>query len=134
VLESIRAFGQSALAIRPPSILGVLLAHYSSEDVRKRIVFPVDFDAIHGFEPDDSGEQNLWAGRSGVFAIDIVPYAPPQAPELTVIARPTGWLARSLTRDGFRLSQSVPASPWHNLGGVFTPMSHEDTLMLHAQR
>jgi hypothetical protein len=118
------------------SLFVLPLAHYSSEDVRSRIVFPIDFAAIHAFEPDDSGEQNLWAGRNGVFAIRITPYDASLFPadELTLIARPGGWLAHNLTRDGYRLAEPAANPAWQNLGGVFTPLAHQDTRLLTATR
>jgi hypothetical protein len=118
------------------SLFVLPLAHYSSDDVRDRIVFPIDFDAIHRFEPDDSGEQNLWAGRDGIFPIRIVAYDPAlfSAPSLTVIARPGGWLTHSLTVDGFHLDRPAPDPAWQRLGGVFTPMAHPETRILSANR
>ena len=117
------------------SLFVLPLAHYSSEAVRARIVFPIDFDDIHAYERDDSGEQNLWAGRDGgLFPMRIVPNAPSTSPTLTVIARPTGWLAHTLAAEGFHLDESAPDPAWQNLGGVFTPMAHEDTRLLTAHR
>jgi hypothetical protein len=117
------------------SLFVLPLAHYSGEDVRARTVFPIDFDAIHRFEPDDSLEQNLWAGRNGIFPVRIVPYnSPPlEGQELTVIARPGGWLARRLASDGFLLDGSAPDPAWQRLGGVFTPMAHDGTGLLLAR-
>jgi hypothetical protein len=118
------------------SLFALPLAHYSSEQVRARIVFPIDFVAIHSLEPDDSGEQNLWAGRSGVFPIRITTYDRSLFPSrvLTFIARPSGWLAHSLTHDGYRLEEPAANPAWQNLGGVFTPLAHEDTRLLTATR
>ena len=100
--------------------------------MRGRIVFPIDFDAIHKMEPDDSGEQNLWAGRDGIFPIRITPYATPSTP-LIVIARPNGWLAHRLAADAIPLADiTTPADALNleNLGGIFTPMAHESTRLL----
>jgi hypothetical protein len=117
------------------SLFVLPLAHYSSEDVRERIVFPIDFDAIHRFEPDDSLEQNLWAGRGNVFRVRIIPYSclPLEGKEFTVIARPGGWLARSLSGDSMLLNDSTPDPAWQELGGVFTPMAHDGTSLLLAR-
>jgi hypothetical protein len=118
------------------SLVVLPLAFYSAEDVRRRIVFPIDFEAIHRYEADDSGEQNLWAGRFGVFPIRIVAYDASGFGngEFTVVARPGGWLGRRLGADGFRLQQLEPDAAWQQLGGVFTPMDHEDTRLLRAMR
>jgi len=114
------------------SLFVLPLAYYSSEQVRARIVFPIDFDAIHRFEPDDSGEQNLWAGRDGVFPVEIVRYDRTlfAGREFILIARPGGWLAQRLGGDGFGLARTgAPGddSGWQRLGGVFTPMAHQGT-------
>jgi hypothetical protein len=118
------------------SLFVLPLAHYSADDVRARIVFPIDFDAIHRFEPDDSGEQNLWAGREGLFPVRIVAYDSSAfvGRDLTLIARPTGWLAQTLARDGFDLGQPDDNPAWQGLGGVFTPLAHEDTRLFHAHQ
>jgi len=131
----------AALPARQPivvadSLFVLPLAHYSSAEVRARIVFPIDFDAIHRFESDDSGEQNLWAGRYGIFPIRIVPYSPSlfAGTQPTVIARESGWLTHNLAYDGYTLSEFAPDSAWQDLGGVFTPLAHEDTRLLSATR
>jgi hypothetical protein len=114
------------------SSLSLPLAHYAP-DLQPRLIFPVDFAAIHASEPDDSGEQNLWAGHNGIFPIRIVPYPQALPPAFTLITRPNGWLATRLSVDGYRLSVSNPA-PWPDLGGVFTPLAHADTRLLTARR
>jgi hypothetical protein len=118
------------------SLFVLPLAHYSSDAVRARIVFPIDFDAIHRSEPDDSGEQNLWAGRNGIFPVRIVPYDSPFLAEhaLTVIARPGGWLTSRLARSGFHLTDESSDANWQDVGGVFTPMAHEETRLLQVER
>jgi hypothetical protein len=114
------------------------LAYYSPKEMRDRIVFPIDFDAIHRKEKDDSGEQNLWAGRDGVFPIRIVAYDPSifAVPRLTLISRYRGWVPTLLARDGFTLSGEDLTWPqtytWQQLGGVFTPMAHEETRILNV--
>ncbi len=105
------------------------LAFYSKEDVRRRIVAPIDFAAIHRMEKDDSGEENLWAGREGLWPIKVARFGEVRvAPGDVVIAREGGWLAESVRGRGFRLEE-VPGGEWDRLGGVFTPMGHEGTRM-----
>jgi hypothetical protein len=118
------------------SLFVLPLAHYSSEQVRARIVFPIDFDAIHAIEPDDSIEENLWAGRNGIFPIQVVAYDSSWfgSRDLTVIARPNGWLTRRLTRDGFHLSQPDDNFPWQGVGGVFTSLDRFETRLFLASR
>lgn len=121
------------------SSLALPLAHYASPELRARLVFPIDFAAIHAWEPEDSGEQNLWAGRNGLFPLRIVPYSPDLAagrPSI-VIARPGGWLARKLAFDGLALSNITSpedSTLLGGVGGVFTPMDHEDTRLLAPVR
>ncbi len=133
------------------SLLVLPLYFYSDPVARTKIVFPVDFDAIHHFEADDSGEQNLWAGRNGVFPFPIVPLddvrfgrytparlvpaelrIPPVAPtrcwsDLTVLARPGGWLATGMRERGFQLAEDDGYRRWEQLGGVFTSLAHFET-------
>ena len=111
------------------SLFVLPLAHYSTDGVRARILFPIDFDAIHVHEPDDSIEQNLWAGRNGIFPITIVAYDRSlfAGRELTLIARPDGWLAHRLISDCFHLSQPDHNPAWQHVGGVFTSLDHDET-------
>lgn len=111
------------------------LAQYGGPELRDRLVFPIDFVAIHASEPDDSGEQNLWAGRDGVFPFRIVSYSAAMArtPPALVIARPNGWLRQELSRDGMALTDVTTADQEKligKLGGVFTPMIHPETRLL----
>jgi len=123
------------------------LVFYSDRAVRRLLWFPVDFEAIHRYEKDDSGEQNLWAGRDGVFwlrigAMSEVPFFPairsdwfPQCPDnLTVIARPDGWLAEAVKQRGFSLRTIGDTADWDRVGGVFTAMSHPETRILLARQ
>jgi hypothetical protein len=117
------------------SSLALPLAHYGDSGLRERLVFPIDFPAIHALETEDSGEQNLWAGRDGVFPFRIVPYsaALAQTRPALVIARPNGWLTQDLRRDGLSLLEVTSADQKRllgDLGGVFTPMVHERTRLL----
>lgn len=114
--------------------------YYSDGETRRRILFPVDFDAIHQFEADDSGEQNLWAGREIVFPFQIAALRKGAALRQgdVLVARPDGWLARSLEYRGdgpYRTGEQVVygSADWYRVGGVFTPMAHEGTRILMAK-
>jgi hypothetical protein len=114
------------------SLLVLPLAHYAPS-LQPRLIFPIDFAAIDASEPDDSGEQNLWAGRNGVFPVHIVPYRRDLLPPaFALVARPNGWLATRLTADGYRLSGAAD-QPWPDLGGVFTPLAHQETRLFSAR-
>ena len=135
--EAARVSGNRPIVVAD-SLFVLPLAYYSPEEMRARIIFPIDFDAIHRAEKDDSGEQNLWAGRDGVFPIRIVPYDPSifTVPGLTVVSRYRGWVPQRLVGNGFTLSGEAltwsQAYLWEQLGGVFTPMAHEETRILTA--
>jgi hypothetical protein len=129
----VRTADPAAPILLADSSLSLPLAYYGPE-LRSRLVVPIDFAAIHAGEPDDSGEQNLWAGRNGVFPIRVVPYHPETLPAaFTVLARPNGWLADRLSSGGYAIS-SPDAAAWPDLGGVFTPLAHDDTRLLVASR
>jgi len=107
---------------------------YSSPGLRSQIVFPIDFDLIHRFASEDSGEQNLWAGRHGVFpaAIDKPAALIPPAAESILVADPNGWLAKTLQSEGFTLQQDPANVAWEQLGGVFTGLAHDETRVFFA--
>ncbi len=113
------------------SSLVLPLYFYSSPQVASRILFPIDFEAIHRLQADDSGEQNLWAGRYGVFPFPIVAFRPSFAHgEALVVARPDGWLANSLGQAGGVLRPTAAMPAWDRVGGVFSPMAHPETRFL----
>jgi hypothetical protein len=112
------------------------LYFYSDEEDRRRIFFPIDFNAIHRFEPDDSGEQNLWAGRDGVFPFKVATLRAGATlrPGDVLIGRPDGWLARTVAPQGVALRAAGEDLDWGRIGGVFTPMGHEATRILIVAR
>ena len=107
------------------------LSFYSAESVRARISFPIDFERIHQFEQDDSGEQNLWAGRKGVWPFPVIPFAQAdlRTPGLAVVGRPEGWLVQAVRAGGVFLTPDDGDwnNKWYAVGGVFTPMAHPET-------
>ncbi|MDP9038875.1 MAG: hypothetical protein M3O02_06305, partial [Acidobacteriota bacterium] len=118
------------------SNLALPLAHYSRPALAARLLYPIDFAAIHASEPDDSGEQNLWACRGGILPLRIVPYTQELAatPAL-VLSRPAGWLTQRLARDGARVREittPIQATLFGRLGGVFTPLAHDRTRLLSS--
>jgi hypothetical protein len=119
------------------SAFALPLYHYGSPVLKRRIVLPIDFDAIHRYEKDDSGEQNLWAGRrEAVWPFPVVLFQtsiPAGDMPLLIVGRPDGWLAHLLAAGGYRLQEQGDERPWQGLGGVFTPMGHSESRILHAQ-
>ena len=111
------------------SLILLPLDYYATPHLRSRIIFPIDFDAIHRFEPDDSGERNLWAGRNSVFTARIIPYSELNIHQpLTVISPddPTNWLLWSLEHDGATITPQPRPDQWDHLLGVFTNLAHDD--------
>ena len=113
------------------SAFALPLFFYSNRKVQAQMVFPIDFAAIHRYAAEDSGEQNLWAGRNGVFPFPVVPFStllPLQAEDL-LLARPDGGLAHDIQAAGGRVAvlPSRAEPMWNHLGGVFTPMGHAET-------
>jgi hypothetical protein len=131
-VEGIAAPGEPILV--GDSLVALALHFYSSPLVRDQIAFPVDFDAIHRTEHDDSGEQNLWGGRNGVFPIHIASPATllPPHEECILVGPPAGWLANDLRARGYDLREIPTAVPWNHLGGIFTPLAHEQTRLFLA--
>ena len=112
------------------------LHFYSPRDVRRLLFYPIDFAAIHATEADDSGEQNLWAGRDGVFWMRIcsVDKLPKPHEAYLIVSRPDGWLPRQLRADGAQISVIPDRQPgqWYGMGGVFSPMAHPETRLLRV--
>ena len=112
------------------------LFFYGDQSMKNRIIFPVDFAAIHRFERDDSGEENLWAGRAGVFPFPVVPLAQMQTPAW-MVGRPQGWLAETMQASGKTVSgvegqEAGWGADWDRVGGVFTPMAHPESRLLRV--
>ncbi len=119
------------------SLVVMPLWWYGSPALRDALRFPIDFELIHRTETDDSGEQNLWGGRHGVFpvAIDKPATMIPRGQELILVGGAEGWLARELRAEGFELTPESPvaAADGYALGGVFTPLAHPQTQVLFAR-
>lgn len=114
------------------SSLVLPLWFYSSLQTRNAIIVPIDFDAIHRYETDDSGEQNLWSGRQGIFPLAITLFSdlPPLNPGDLIIARPGGWLRKSLEAEGTVVEPLPENTQWVQLGGVSTPLGHFETRLM----
>jgi hypothetical protein len=156
--EASKQAGHGATILVADSSFVLPLHFYTEREVRRHLAFPIDFVAIDRLEKDDSGEHNLWGGRDGVFGLRIpemkdvwfdpatcevfwftVPWKretlPGNCREVEVlIGRPDGWLADALKDRGFQLSMTGDTTDWERVGGVFTPMAHEDTRIFLATK
>jgi len=105
------------------------------QTTREKVVFPIDFAAIHRYEQDDSGEQNLWAAGEDVFPFLVTDLNNALLDsDDAIVARPDGWLVRSLQARGIGLKSYGQDRNWGRVGGVFTPMAHAETrIMLESQ-
>jgi hypothetical protein len=109
----------------PDPLLVLTLHHYASAPIAARIVFPVDFPAIRHYRHDDSPEENLWAGRSSIYPLPIVPLANFQnsAGKYLIIASKRNWLLQDLGRHRYPVQQLPIKSGATHIGG-FTPLAH----------
>ena len=107
---------------------------YANGSARQRVVFPVDFPAIHRYEREDSGEQNLWAGGKPIvpFPVTTLDDALSGSPAMVVVGRPHGWLAESMRLRGFTLQVTGDRTNWGQVGGIFSPMAHPRSRMMVA--
>lgn len=126
--DEVAAAGGEGEVLVGDSSFALPLYFYSGAGVQGRMRFPVDFEAIHRLEPDDSGEENLWAGRRGVFPFPVVEFETVRTDVgEVVICRPGGWLAESIAARGVAMRMEDDGRFWGDTGGVFTPMAHPET-------
>ncbi len=123
VIETIPP-GANTIAV-PDSLLVLPLYYYSPENIRSRIVFPVDFEAIRKYKKEDSPEQNLWHGRETVFPVPIVPLQDFAAhnPNFLIVATMDNWLVFKLVADADPLRILPIFTDTKDIQG-FTPLCH----------
>lgn len=111
------------------SLLVVPLYHYAPPEVAKRIVFPLDFEAIHKYKHEDSLEQNLWNGR-GVFPMPIVSLQAMEhgIPNYLIVTTQWNWLLQKLEADGMP-AHELPVAPESSDIRGFTPLCHGDVFL-----
>lgn len=109
----------------PDSLLVLPLYHYAPANIRSRIVFPVDFDAIRKFKKEDSPEQNLWHGREGIYPVPIVPLSEfaARTPNYLIAGTMSNWLVFKLVADDQPLHILPIFTDTKDIQG-FTPLSH----------
>jgi hypothetical protein len=107
------------------SLLSLPLYFYSKPEVARRLVFPVDFEAIHRYKGEDSPEQNLWAGRNFVFPLPIVPLTEfeQSTPNFLIVTTKDNWILWRYAVQG-RAPRLLPILPRAGNIGGFTPLSH----------
>ncbi len=99
--------------------------HYAPPDLTARVVFPVDFPAIRLYRHDDSGEENLWAGRGWIYSVPIVPLADFQrtADQYVILGKDQNWMQRDLLVHRYPVWR-LPINAGAEAIGGFTPLCH----------
>jgi hypothetical protein len=105
------------------------LFHYSPPQVASRIVFPIDFDAIHKYKGEDSLERNFWSGRQ-VFPVPLVSMQQLEndMQNYLIVTTQGNWLLRQLEADGDP-ARTVPIYPDSRDIRGFTPLCHDQVFM-----
>lgn len=109
----------------PDSLLVLPLYHYAPANIRSRIVFPVDFDAIRKYKKEDSPEQNLWHGRETVFPVPIILLSDFDArhPNYLIASTMDNWLVFKLVAEDDPLRILPIFTDTKDIQG-FTPLCH----------
>lgn len=105
-------------------LLALTFRHYAPAWLASRVVFPVDFPAIRTFRHDDSPEENLWAGRTMLYSIPILPLASFQhsAGKYLIIGKDGNWLVEDLRAHGYPVRRLPIDTHAKEIGG-FTPLA-----------
>jgi hypothetical protein len=123
VRDSLPATGTLAVS---DSLLALPLYYYSPPQIAKRIVFPIDFEAIRRYKKEDSPEQNLWAGRN-LYPIPVLPLwqFQQETPGYTVVTTKDNWLLSTLDEIGTPAHQ-LPIESHSRELVTFTPLCHSE--------
>lgn len=107
------------------ALLTTPLYYYSSPDIRRRIVVPLDFDAIRKYKGEDSPEQNLWGGRGMVWPMPVVSLHDFErsTPDYFIVSTPDNWLVRKLNDDGTPAQQLAIDTHSKDITGAM-PLCH----------
>jgi hypothetical protein len=107
------------------SLLALPMYYYARPEVASRIVFPIDFRAIRQYKGEDSPEENLWAGRDGVFPVPVIPLDDflDQTPNFLVVSTDDNWLLRRLREDD-DTPKELPIFTDTRHIWAFTPLCH----------
>ena len=107
------------------SLLVLPLHYYAPPEIASRIVFPVDFRAIRQYKGEDSPEENLWAGRNGIFPVPIIPLDDllDQSSNFLIVSTDDNWLLKRLGEDG-DMPRELPIFTDSRHIWAFTPLCH----------
>lgn len=107
------------------SLLVLPMYYYAPPEIASRIVFPIDFRAIRQYKGEDSPEENLWAGRIGVFPVPIIPLnnVLDRTSSFLVVSTDDNWLLKRLEEDGDTPRQ-LPIFTDSRHIWAFTPLCH----------
>jgi hypothetical protein len=114
----------SPIVVSDP-LLALTFWHYAPDYLAAREIFPLDFPAIRYFRHDDSPEENLWAGRSILYRMPVVPLATFQhsAGPYLIVASPGNWLLQDLLKHRYTFVRLPIKTQARSIGG-FTPLAH----------
>lgn len=107
------------------SLLVLPLHYYAPPEIAARIVFPIDFRAIRQYKGEDSPEQNLWAGRNGIFPVPIIPLDAllDETSNFLIVSTDSNWLLQRLREDG-DTPRALPIFTDSRHIWAFTPLCH----------
>lgn len=114
------------------SLLVQPLYHYAPRQVAARIVFPLDFDAIHKYKKEDSLEQNFHTAKD-LFPVPLVSLNDLEIkiPYYTIVTTQGNWLLRQFENDGVH-AQLLPINTHSTDIGGFTPLCHGPAVLYEA--
>lgn len=138
------ALSHGGTIVVPDSLLVLPLMHYSSPEDRARIVLPIDFDAVHRYQHEDSAEQTLFAGHD-LFPVKMVRTSElrKQFPTFTIVGNDTSWLIRkysdenvslNLLPDYARFGYPASLTPMFRRGPQFYQVTKPEPLVLRAAK
>jgi len=105
LLNHLPVLSGSEKILVPDIALVLPFEYYTSPDIASRVVFPIDFRAIHKYQSNDGGEQNLWAGGNRVFPMPIEEVASLEVGnvgESLIVSPNNNWFLRDLRDAGYR--------------------------------
>ncbi len=112
------------------ALLVLPLHYYSPPQLASRLVIPLDFSAIRKYKGEDSPEQNLWAGRDGIYPVPIVSLEQFQntTPNYLILTTKRNWLLQQLDAEGMPAHKLTIDSDSKDITGAF-PLSHAATFV-----